>query len=158
MKFRAALVAFVATVGLWVSPGVRAQTGCQAVSQAQLLQWFSDNADWRSITPQMLRDFVCSTSTGGGSTLPPVIYASSGSISSSDTFSVINCSATCAMTLAASATDGFVHTVKSYGSGTITLTATIDGSNQAWTMTSAARPYSSFSLVWSAALSTYLAE
>lgn len=88
----------------------------------------------------------------------PVIYTASGAISPSDIVSVVNCSATCAMTLAASATDGFTHTVKSYGLGTITLSATIDGLSQTWTMTNPAAPYSSFSLLWSAALSTYLAE
>ena len=51
---------------LGIFGSVKAQTSCTVQSQAQLLQAFSDNAPTKSITPQVLRNLVCSTFSASG--------------------------------------------------------------------------------------------
>lgn len=58
-----ALAALVALVALATPTVARAQQACTPQTQAQLLAAFSDSAPPGSITPQVMRNFVCSTVT-----------------------------------------------------------------------------------------------
>ena len=60
------------------------------------------------------------------------------------------------MTLAAATTDGHVVTVKRFGAGTVTLTATIDGAAGTQIVMNSASLKEVATLVWNAANATWL--
>lgn len=69
---------------------------------------------------------------GGGSTIVPVttVYTASGAIAPTDSLALVNCATPCVMTLANGAINGFPVRIKRYGVGSVTITATIDGTSQ----------------------------
>jgi hypothetical protein len=79
-KSRLVLALFIS---IFVSIGVaKAQTSCTTITQTQILNSFSDNAAVGSITPQTLRNFVCSIYNfafpiAGGNLLGETITAAS---------------------------------------------------------------------------------
>jgi len=65
---RRLIVAFLLTIG--AAAGAHAQTGCTIQTKAQLLNAMADNTAQYGLTPQVLRNFVCSvTSLGAGGSL-----------------------------------------------------------------------------------------
>lgn len=84
--------------------------------------------------------------------LPRTTYTTAGAISPTDRFSLINSASALAMTLAAGPRDGCPLIVKNIGAGTLTLTATIDGTAGA----TAVNSLGALRLIWSNANNTWL--
>lgn len=102
--------------------------------------------------------WTASACPGGAVTYSPGTYTASGAISLSDSISVINSTSAVAMTLANDAVDGRVRDIKRFGSGTVTVTATIDGVSQTVVMNTTQTIRESLTLQWVASLSSYIAE
>ena len=123
-----------------------------------------------SINGQPVSTYNRSTTTGTGSGVlanladigrlteadPGQDYTASGALSPSDTLSIVNSASTCAMTLAAGTYNGQEHRIKRYGAGTVTVTATIDGTANATLTANSSTLKEMLHLVWSAAKSTWL--
>ncbi len=84
-------------------------------------------------------------------------YTAAGALPITDDVSIVNASATAAMTLANDTVDGHMRTIKRFGAGTVTVTATIDGTSQTVTMNTNSTIRESLTLLWVAALSSYVA-
>lgn len=96
--------------------------------------------NWIGYTPNFLGD------------LPRAIYTAAGAISPNDRFSVANSASAISLTLPGGIRDGQPLIVKNIGAGTLTLTATIDGTAGATTVNS----LGALRLIWSAQFSTWL--
>jgi hypothetical protein len=85
--------------------------------------------------------------------IPRATYATTGgTIAPTDRFSVVNSASAIALTLPAAPRDGCPLLIKNIGGGTLTLTATIDGTAG----TTSVASLGALRLIWSAALSTWL--
>ena len=80
----------------------------------------------------------------------------SGTIAVTDNLALVSATATVAMTLAAGGTDGHAVTVKRFGAGAVTLTATIDGASGAEIVMNSASIMESVTLAWNAGNATWL--
>lgn len=85
--------------------------------------------------------------------IPRNFYTTTGAtISATDRVSVVNSATAIALTLPAGPRDGCPLIIKNFGAGTLTLTATIDGTAGTTSVTSLEH----LSLIWSNTLSTWL--
>jgi H+/gluconate symporter-like permease len=100
---------------------------------------------------------------GGGSSntvAPAVTYTASGALATpaanTNTLAIVNCSGTCAMTLAAGVTDRQPYYIKRYGAGMVTVTANIDGTAGTTLTANSTTLKEMLHLEWNAALGTWL--
>jgi hypothetical protein len=92
---------------------------------------------------------------GFGSTVTNT-YTSSGAIDPTDSLSLVDSSGAAAMTLASGAVDGHGIVIKRIGAGSVTVTASIDGTGGASVVADSPSIKEAFSLVWDAGRSTWL--
>ncbi len=83
-------------------------------------------------------------------------YTASGTIAITDNLALVNGTATVAMTLAAGGTDGHALTVKRFGAGAMTLTATIDGTAGTQVLMNSVSLKEAVTLAWNAGNATWL--
>ncbi len=83
-------------------------------------------------------------------------YTASGALAPTDNISLINAASAVTMTLAAGTADGHVVTVKRFGAGAVTLTASIDGAAGTQILMNSASLKEAVTLVWNVANATWL--
>jgi hypothetical protein len=98
-------------------------------------------------------------SGSGGSAAPSVftVYTASGALSLSDDVSIVNSASNLTMTLA-NGTSAKLIRIKRYGAGTVTVTATIDGTTSQSVQLNTVGGAEMLTLMWDAALTTWIMD
>ena len=84
-------------------------------------------------------------------------YSISGTLAVTNNLSIVDSSVPVSMTLGSAIEDGHEHTIKQFGNGAVTLTATIDRIEQSIVLNSTASIGDSLSLTWLSDDATYIA-
>lgn len=84
------------------------------------------------------------------------VYTSTGALTLTDTLSIVNSASNLTMTLANDTVDQRKRDIKRFGSGTVSVTAVIDGTSQTIVMNTGGTVKENLTLRWITALSSYV--